>query len=102
MTAMADVVAMPPCSHVPRPYAGPPRDELLAMRRRYTNPAIFTFYRDPLLIVEGHMQYLFDETGRRYLDCFAGIATVSCGHSHPKIVARINEQNETLQHSTTI
>jgi alanine-glyoxylate transaminase / (R)-3-amino-2-methylpropionate-pyruvate transaminase len=93
---------MPPCDHVPRPYTGPSRDEVLALRRQYTNPAIFTIYREPLLIVEGHMQYLWDETGRRYLDLFAGIATVSCGHAHPKIVARINDQNATLQHSTTI
>ena len=93
---------MPATDHVPRPYAGPSRDEILAMRRQYTNPAIFTIYREPLLIVEGHMQWLWDETGKRYLDLFAGIATVSCGHSHPKIVERVNEQTATLQHSTTI
>jgi alanine-glyoxylate transaminase / (R)-3-amino-2-methylpropionate-pyruvate transaminase len=72
------------------------------MRRKYTNPAVFTLYGEPLLIVEGHMQYLFDETGRRYLDMFAGIVTVSCGHCHPKIVAALRQQAETLQHATTI
>ena len=72
------------------------------MRRQYTHPSLFTFYREPLLIVEGHMQWLWDETGRRYLDMFAGIATVSCGHAHPKVVARVNAQNATLQHATTI
>ena len=46
------------------------------MRKKYTNPAIFTLYGEPLLIVEGHMQWLFDETGKRYLDMFAGIVTV--------------------------
>ena len=64
---------LPPCDHVPRPYTGPSREEILEMRRQFTNPAIFTLYGEPLLIVEGHMQYLFDETGRRYLDFFAGI-----------------------------
>ena len=34
------------------------------------------------------MQYLFDETGRRYLDLFGGIVTVSVGHCHPKVIAR--------------
>ncbi len=72
------------------------------MRRQYTNPAIFTLYREPLLIVEGHMQYLFDETGRRYLDFFAGIATVAVGHCHPKVVRAMETQLETLQHGTTI
>ena len=48
------------------------------------------------------MQWLFDETGKRYLDMFAGIVTVSCGHCHPKVVAAIEKQTETLQHATTI
>ena len=55
-----------------------------------------------LNIVEGKMQYLFDETGRRYLDAFAGIVTVSCGHCHPDILNAINEQSKLLQHATTI
>jgi alanine-glyoxylate transaminase / (R)-3-amino-2-methylpropionate-pyruvate transaminase len=95
-------VEMPPCDHKPKPYTGPSREEVLAMRRQYTNPAIFTLYGEPLLIVEGHMQWLFDETGKRYLDMFAGIVTVSCGHCHPKVVAAIEKQTETLQHATTI
>src|SRR3977135_1305550 len=93
---------MPPSDHKPRPYTGPSRNDLLAMRSKYTNPAVFTIYGEPLLIVEGHMQWLFDETGKRYLDMFAGIVTVSCGHCHPKIVAAIEKQAETLQHATTI
>ncbi len=101
-TGVSTPLKMPPSDHVPKPYTGPSRAELLAMRKKYTNPAIFTLYGEPLLIVEGHMQWLFDETGKRYLDMFAGIVTVSCGHCHPKIVAAIEKQAETLQHATTI
>lgn len=93
---------MPAFSHTPRPYQGPSREEVLALRQRYVNPALFTLYRDPLMIVEGKMQYLFDETGRRYLDLFAGIVTVSCGHCHPKVVQRVQAQTAVLQHATTI
>src|SRR5256885_10384557 len=93
---------MPPCDHVPRPYTGPSRDEILAMPRQFVNPAVFTLYREPLLIVEGHMQWLFDETGRRYLDLFGGIVTVSVGHCHPKVTRAVQEQAATLQHATTI
>src|SRR5919107_108716 len=93
---------MPPTDHVPRPYTGPSRDEILAMRRQFVNPAVFTLYREPILIVEGHMQWLFDETGRRYLDMFAGIVTVSCGHCHPKVTRAVQEQAGTLPHATTI
>ncbi|MBK8006624.1 MAG: aspartate aminotransferase family protein [Gemmatimonadetes bacterium] len=103
MTATApSIPTMPPSDHRPRPYTGPSKAEILALRQRYTNPAIFTLYREPLLIVEGHMQYLFDETGRRYLDLFAGIVTVSVGHCHPRVTKAIQEQAETLAHTTTI
>jgi alanine-glyoxylate transaminase / (R)-3-amino-2-methylpropionate-pyruvate transaminase len=99
---MRPSLAMPPFAYTPRPYTGPSRDEVLALRRQHVNPAVFTLYKDPVMIVEGKMQYLFDETGRRYLDLFAGIVTVSCGHCHPKVVRRVQEQTETLQHTTTI
>jgi len=74
----------------------------MALRQRYGHPSLFTLYRDPLMLVEGHMQWLFDETGRRYLDMFAGIATVACGHSHPEVVRRVREQADILQHTSTL
>ena len=102
MTGVASRLELPPVDHTPRRYEGPSREEVLAMRKQFMNPAIFTLYKEPLLIVEGFMQYLYDETGRRYLDLFAGIVTVSVGHSHPVFVKRVQEQVGTLQHSTTI
>ena len=100
--AVRQAPVMPACDHQPRPYDGPSRDEVLALRRQYVNPAVFTLYRDPIMIVEGWMQWLFDERGRRYLDMFAGIVTVSCGHAHPRVTAAVSRQVETLQHATTI
>jgi len=82
---------LPPCTHVPRPYQGPSREDVLATRTQYANPALFTIYKDPLMLVEGHRQWLFDDTGRRYLDMLAGIVTVSCGHAHPKVTQRVRE-----------
>src|SRR5205085_12091546 len=102
MTANPRRISLPVTDHVPAPYNGPPRDEVLAVRRQYLTPGLLTYYRDPLLVVEGHMQYLWDETGKRYLDGFAGIVSVSVGHCHPEIVRRVREQIGTLQHATTI
>ena len=102
MTAVATRPELPATDHVPRKYTGPSKAELIAMRKEFANPAIFTLYKEPLLIVEGYMQYLYDETGRRYLDFLGGIVTVSVGHCHPKVVKRVQEQVGTLQHSTTI
>jgi len=96
------VPSLPPFEHLPSPYTGPSAEEVNAMRKQYVSPGIFTYYRKPLMIVEGRGQYLFDEKGRRFLDGFAGIVTVSCGHCHPDIVAAANAQSEKLQHTTTI
>jgi alanine-glyoxylate transaminase/(R)-3-amino-2-methylpropionate-pyruvate transaminase len=93
---------MPATDYKPRPYDGPSRDEVLAMRKHFANPAIFTMFREPIMIVEGHMQWLFDESGKRYLDMLAGIVTVSCGHCHPRVTAAIHDQVDRLQHATTI
>ena len=93
---------LPETNHKPSPYKGPSRQDVLAMRQQYLSPGLLTYYKDPLLVVEGKMQYLWDETGKRYLDAFAGIVTVSVGHCHPKIVEKVREQVGKLQHVTTI
>lgn len=93
---------MPACTYEPAPYDGPSRTDVLTDRKRFVHPSVFALYRDPIMIVDGHMQWLFDETGKRYLDMLAGIVTVSCGHCHPKIVHQVKEQMDRLQHATTI
>jgi alanine-glyoxylate transaminase / (R)-3-amino-2-methylpropionate-pyruvate transaminase len=95
-------VSLPLSSHQPAPYTGPSRDEVLALRRQYLTPGLITYYKDPLLVVEGHMQYVWDETGKQYLDGFAGIVSVSVGHCHPRVVEKVKEQIGKLQHTTTI
>lgn len=93
---------LPAFDHTPTTYQGPSVDEVLRLRQAHVNPGIFHYYQKPLMIVEGSMQYLYDETGRRYLDAFGGIVTVSVGHCHPHVVKALNRQNELLQHTTTI
>ena len=93
---------LPPFNHQPRKYTGPSADEVLRLRKEFLNPGIFLYYKKPFMMVEGKMQYVWDEHGRRYLDALGGIVTVSVGHCHPDVVAAANRQNETLQHSTTI
>eukprot|EP01024_Parvocaulis_polyphysoides_P017012 TRINITY_DN17520_c0_g1_i2.p1 TRINITY_DN17520_c0_g1~~TRINITY_DN17520_c0_g1_i2.p1 ORF type:complete len:422 (-),score=41.20 TRINITY_DN17520_c0_g1_i2:314-1552(-) len=66
------------------------------------SPGVFHYYKRPLQIVEGKQQYLFDETGRRYLDAFGGIVTVSVGHCHPQVVKAVTEQTHTLQHMSSV
>lgn len=93
---------LPPDDHVPEPYRGPSKEEVLAMRKEFLSPALFHHFKDPVMIVEGRGQYLYDEKGRRFLDAFAGIVTVSVGHCHPAVVRAVNQQSSRLQHTTTI
>jgi len=93
---------LPACEYEPKPYDGPSKEEVIQLRGEFLTPALVTYYKEPIMIVDGHMQYLFDETGKRYLDGFAGIVSVSAGHCHPRVMEAVNLQNSRLQHTTTI
>ncbi len=95
-------IPLPPTNHTPQKYSGPSAEEVLAKRKQFMNPGIFLYYKKPIMLVEGKMQYVWDENGKRYLDGLGGIVTVSVGHCHPYVVEAANKQNEMLQHSTTI
>eukprot|EP00892_Ulva_mutabilis_P002333 jgi/Ulvmu1/120/UM001_0124.1 len=98
----ASSITMPDFDFKPPAYTGPSREEVISMRKQHVNPGIFHHFKKPVMIVDGKMQYLFDETGRRFLDAFAGIVTVSVGHCHPVVNKAINDQVSRLQHVTTI
>ncbi|MDB6028555.1 MAG: aminotransferase class-III [Verrucomicrobiales bacterium] len=93
---------LPAFDYQPKPYTGPSFDEVLALRKQFINPALFLYYAKPIMLVEGKMQYVWDHTGKRYLDGLGGIVTISVGHCHPHVIAAGNKQSETMQHSTTI
>jgi len=93
---------LPAYNRQPRPYDGPSFDEVSRMRKQYLSPSLLTYYRNPVMVVEGSMQYLWDEKGRRYLDAIGGIVTISVGHCHPYVVQKIKEQVEILHHTSPI
>jgi 4-aminobutyrate aminotransferase-like enzyme len=70
----------------------------LEKRRQLTGGNLSLGYRNPLKIVRGEMQYLFDETGRRYLDAYNNVPHV--GHCHPEVVEAACEQMRTLNTNT--
>ena len=59
---------LPPFAHQAQPYTGPSPDEILRLRKEFLNPGIFLYYKKPLTLVEGKMQYVWDADGREYLD----------------------------------
>ena len=52
--------------------------------------------RVPVVFVKGEGSLLWDDTGKRYLDFFQGIAANSLGHCHPVVVKALEEQARTL------
>ncbi|XP_059830032.1 alanine--glyoxylate aminotransferase 2, mitochondrial isoform X2 [Hypanus sabinus] len=93
---------LPACDIEPQKYQGRSQQELLTLRRRHLSPFAFTYYQRPLLLHHGHMQWVWDADGRRYLDFYGGVATVSVGHCHPKVTAAGREQLAHLWHTTNI
>ncbi len=47
-------------------------------------------------IVQGRGVFVWDEAGRRYIDCVAGIGVANVGHCHPALTRAIAEQAQTL------
>ncbi len=60
---------------------------------------LYPNYRQPpFVFVRGQGSSLFDASGKRYLDLYAGIAVSTLGHAHPKLTAAIAAQAGKLLH----
>jgi 4-aminobutyrate aminotransferase-like enzyme/Ser/Thr protein kinase RdoA (MazF antagonist) len=80
------------------PAREPDKTETLAARQRRLSGNLNVAYREPVKIVRGWMQYLFDEDGRRYLDAYNNVPHV--GHCHPRVVEAARRQMATLNANT--
>lgn len=93
---------LPPCDFVPQKYQvnfkinfkqigvilfrflqGISYERMKNLRKNHLNPALSTYYSKPIALHQGYKEWLFDVNGKRYLDMYGGICTVSVGHSHP-------------------
>ncbi|XP_047210286.1 5-phosphohydroxy-L-lysine phospho-lyase isoform X3 [Girardinichthys multiradiatus] len=71
------------------------KQETLEMRQRLIGQSCRLFYsEDPVKIVKARGQYLFDENGKRYLDCISNVQHV--GHCHPAITKAATAQMDLL------
>ena len=72
--------------------------DTLAARQQHLGRNLSISYRDPVKIVRGSMQYLYDDEGREYLDAYNNVAHV--GHCHPRVVKAGQEQMALLNTNT--
>lgn len=77
---------------------------IVARREKYyaASQRAFVPYKTPLIFAKGDRQYLWDETGKKYLDLLGMNVCVSVGHNHPTVTSAVREQIEQLQHCTTM
>ena len=73
-------------------------ESALAARRERIGPNVRLSYRQPVKVVRGFMQHLYDETGRAFLDVYNNVPLV--GHSHPRVVRAVQEQIGLLNTNT--
>ena len=77
--------------------------EIMERYYRVMFPAAAPYHGDnPLIADHAKDQYIWDVDGRRYLDFFGGILTVSVGHCNDEITERTMAQLQKLQHTSTI
>jgi 4-aminobutyrate aminotransferase-like enzyme len=76
----------------------PSKSQTLATRKKYIGRNLSIGYHEPVKVVRGWKQYLFDETGRRYLDAYNNVPHV--GHCHPRVVEAAARQMSVLNTNT--
>ena len=78
------------------------KDEIILANKEFLFPAIFHYFKEPLVVSHAKNQYVWDADGNQYLDFFGGIVTVSVGHCNDQVNAKVHKQLDTLQHVSTV
>ena len=91
-----NLIAQIPASLFPAPPAS--NESLLAARHARLGGNLSLSYREPLQIVRGWKQWLYDVAGQRFLDAYNNVPHV--GHSHPRVTRAVAEQLAVLNTNT--
>jgi acetylornithine/N-succinyldiaminopimelate aminotransferase len=73
--------------------------EIAELEKRVLVP---TYDRMPFLTVRGEGCYLYDDTGKKYLDFLGGLAVNSLGYAHPELMAVLRDEAESLLHVSNL
>src|SRR5438034_10368879 len=77
------------------------RQEINQKQKEVICPSVTTYDSDPVPIDHALMQHVWDVEGKKYLDFFGGIVTISVGHCNPRVTSRTKAQIDRLQHVST-
>src|SRR6478609_3346691 len=70
--------------------------------KKFLFPAVSMYYKEPIELVRGEGAWVWDSDGKKYLDAFGGVLTVSVGHANPKVVEAIVNQVKQISHTSTL
>ena len=76
--------------------------EAIRKHKEFLFPAVATYYQEPVVLVRGEGEYVWDDAGNKYLDCFGGVLTVSVGHANPRINEAVIAQTKKIQHTSAL
>ncbi|HZL56118.1 MAG TPA: aspartate aminotransferase family protein [Bryobacteraceae bacterium] len=78
------------------------KQELLLAQKEFLFPAVFHYFKEPIVVSHAKDQYVWDIDGNQYLDFFGGIVTVGVGHCNERVNQRVHEQIDKLEHVSTV
>src|SRR5438445_1189930 len=78
------------------------KNEIILANRQFLFPAVFHYYKEPMVVTRAKDQYVWDADGNQYLDFFGGTVTVSVGHCNESVNAKLRQQMDTVQHVSTV
>ena len=78
------------------------RNDYESVRELFTKNVVPSYGRFDLVLSHGAGSYVFDVTGKRYLDLGSGIAVCCLGHAHPAITEALVEQSRKLIHVSNL
>ncbi len=70
--------------------------------KEFLFPAVANYYQEPVALVRGEGEKVWDDQGNEYLDCFGGVLTVSLGHANPRINKAWIDQVNAIAHTSTL
>mgnify|MGYP001614022535 CR=1 FL=1 len=79
-------------------------EELIAKRKQHFLPTASLYHKYPIQLVRAKGEYVWDNSGRQYLDGIGGIVCISAGHNHPLIKKALIEmmENDHIQHTSLL
>lgn len=79
-------------------------EEIIQKRASFISPSVnsFTGYGEPFIISHAQGAYVWDEHGKKYIDCLAQNLSISLGHCYPAVVKAVQEQAEICFHCSTM